>query len=529
VRARALACGALLVAGCSGPVSIDVQLVNPCNQDAIGEVDFLRFEPQGQSIDSTGLTSIQRVSENSSTPIAIPLAADFRLVVTGHRDSFESAPAGLGVSSTTNLTTVEESVLLQIPFALIDRYYKTTNLADPVTCTNMETSRYGHTATWVPAAGVVVLVGGITETRGTPEYRKVVEVFDPSTGTFSVAGELKQADTRAYHTATLLGDNRVLVAGGVRDVNGADESMNTAVIIEMKSNRVARIGEAISMKRARVGHTAAKLSDGRVMLLGGRTLDPQAVIPENHDYVAAIEIFDPESGLFLLPPDASGTGVIELDTARYGHSSTVLDSGQEVLVAGGFNSQGPQPSVEVVIVNGNDVTTVTAATAGEFTVGSLFHAAVRTKDGHVLLAGGYAEITDAEPRGAAPTNPSESVEIWDYRPTDRRLARRCVGRMNSPRGYFTATRIGPRVLFAGGHKGDGASTTTSEVVHVTGGPGCFATTPSGVELADGRARHTATVLPSGEVLVAGGLLLTAGAASGQSTTSTEIFSPAREP
>ena len=519
----------LVVTGCSSPVEIEVSLVTPCNQDAIRAVDFLRFEPRGTDIDSTGLTAIQKVSESVSTPIPVPLARDFHLVVTGHRTSFDSAPAAIGVSQPADLSGAEGVVTLQVPFALIDRYYQTTDLADPEKCTTLGTARYGHTATWLPGPQIVLIVGGITQTRGAPEYRKVIESYDPKTGKFKSVGELRQADSRAYHTATKLDDNRVLIAGGIKEINGADESLNTAVIIDATNPQVAKVGAAINMQRKRTGHAAARLSDGRVLLLGGRRLNLQAVVPEDHDYVAAIEIYDPDAGLFVLPPDASGLGVIELNTARYGHTATVLGSGLEVLVAGGFNADGPQTTLEVVIATGETIESVTATTSDRLAVGPMFHAATLTRDEHVLLAGGYVEITDAEPRGASPINPTDEAEIWDYRPSDRRLARRCRATMNTARGFFTATTVGRRVLFAGGHQSDGASSALTEVVTVTGGAGCFATTPATVEMSDSRARHTATPLPSGEVLIAGGMLLSAGAAEGNSRASAEIFSPAREP
>jgi len=65
----------------------------------------------------------------------------------------------------------------------------------------------GHTAT-VLASGKVLIVGGETF---------AVELFNPTSGTFSLAGSLEVA--RARHTATLLNDGRVLVTGG-EDLSG---------------------------------------------------------------------------------------------------------------------------------------------------------------------------------------------------------------------------------------------------------------------------------------------------------------------
>ena len=71
----------------------------------------------------------------------------------------------------------------------------------------MTTDRERHTATLL-ADGRVLIVGGTTS-RGTTA---TVEVYDPSTGLFSVTGSM--AEARTFHTATLLPNGKVLVAGG---------------------------------------------------------------------------------------------------------------------------------------------------------------------------------------------------------------------------------------------------------------------------------------------------------------------------
>jgi hypothetical protein len=63
--------------------------------------------------------------------------------------------------------------------------------------------RIGHTATLL-TDGKVLVAGGGSDTA---------ELFDPSTGTFTAIGKLSAA--RAYHTATLLADGKVLVTGGL--------------------------------------------------------------------------------------------------------------------------------------------------------------------------------------------------------------------------------------------------------------------------------------------------------------------------
>ncbi|MFP2913560.1 kelch repeat-containing protein, partial [Pyxidicoccus sp. 3LFB2] len=73
---------------------------------------------------------------------------------------------------------------------------------------SLRTGRYGHTATLL-ADGRVLVAGGYA-LRG--DTTASAELYDPATGTWAATGAMGQARSNA--TATLLPDGRVLVAGG---------------------------------------------------------------------------------------------------------------------------------------------------------------------------------------------------------------------------------------------------------------------------------------------------------------------------
>src|SRR2546423_1066598 len=122
----------------------------------------------------------------------------------------------------------------------------------------------------------------------------------------------------------------------------------------------------------RTGHTATALSDGRILITGGRDSDGHLV--------AASEIVDPETQTSA----ASGT----LHTARVDHSATVLADGR-VLVAGGTGASGALSSAEIFdpAHPGNGFVPVTSA----MSTARMRHTATLLNDGHVLIAGGDAQ------------------------------------------------------------------------------------------------------------------------------------------
>ncbi|MEP6639858.1 MAG: kelch repeat-containing protein, partial [Chloroflexota bacterium] len=77
---------------------------------------------------------------------------------------------------------------------------------------SMVHARVGHTATLLPDGKVLVVGGATYHTDSSLSDLGSSEVYDPATGSWTAAGKLH--DARAFHTATLLADGSVLIAGG---------------------------------------------------------------------------------------------------------------------------------------------------------------------------------------------------------------------------------------------------------------------------------------------------------------------------
>ena len=282
-----------------------------------------------------------------------------------------------------------------------------------------------HTATILQNGKVLIAGGSASDTSA--------ELYDPSTGGFVKTGSM--AVPRLGHTATLLTDGRVLVVGGSSD-GGAE-------IYDPVTETFEATG---SMAAVRSGHTATMLSGGKVLIVGGKTDFVQTIVTTTA--LASTELYDPQSGSFS--PSAS------LSTARTGHTATLLSNGT-VLVVGGANSV-PLESTEIY-----DLSTGRFVPGANMAVPRTNHAATVLPNGTVFVVGGIPEVPPVY-AGYAPTS---TAEIYD--PSSNSFVQ--TGSMADGRFWHSATLLGDgRVLVVGGGHSDAPlccsdSVATAETYH----------------------------------------------------------------
>ena len=364
---------------------------------------------------------------------------------------------------------------------------------------------------------------------------------------------------REYHTATLLGDGRVLAVGGYSGTT----FLASAEIFDPQTG----IWEETSpLDTARAFHTATLLPTGEVLVVGGETLG---------GFTDSVELFDPRTGAFR--------SVAPLASPRSEHTATLLATGW-VLVAGGQGSG--TPSSAAVYDPANDRWIFT----GPMRAGRHQHTATRLSSSHVLVVGsGSAEIYDPQTfiwRATAPPPfvrnqptatlmpsgkvivaggyPRDEPQVAQFDPTEETwtalsplpTTRSDHGAVLLPSGLLllagggndvTASLLetqvfdettgawatGPPlpialtrhsltllatgdVLLAGGD-GPGGSSDRAWVLH-----GAEATVGIWPSIHEARATHVASVLPSGRVLVAGGYQ---GTTAADPATTAEVFDP----
>ena len=298
-------------------------------------------------------------------------------------------------------------------------------------------------------------------------------LIDPAWTTVAPMGS-----KRGSHTATLLTDGKVLVAGGTSSTS-SPQALPSAEIFDPTINVWST---AAPMGTARSGHTATRLADGKVLVAGGfQPMGPQTI------YLASAELYDPAADLW--------TPVGSLSTGRSNHRAVLLASGK-VLIMGGADSQSFFASAELY-----DPATAAWTPAGPMSVARTVFAAALLASGKVIVTGGYASPTFA------------TTELYD--PATNAWTPGAP--MITGRYGHTATLLADdTVLVAGGHYFDSnGSLYAAPELYDAAGDAWTQLAPMGTP----RYIHTAARLASGKVLLAGGY-------GGAALASAELYDPA---
>ena len=139
-------------------------------------------------------------------------------------------------------------------------------------------------------------------------------LYDPSSSAFTATKYMTKA--RYTHTATLLPDGTALIAGGGLDLDAPVSPCCVGIRTAESYDPIAEtFGSVTSMIAARSNHTATLLKDGRVLLAGGVYLDSRSQRLEPPNVLASAEIYTPPNlipapALLSLAGDGRGQGAI---------------------------------------------------------------------------------------------------------------------------------------------------------------------------------------------------------------------------
>jgi hypothetical protein len=326
-------------------------------------------------------------------------------------------------------------------------------------------ARFSHTATVLPN-GMVLVAGGCCGLNY-PEF------YDSALGTWSskcCGGPYSYLG----FTATLLANGKVLFAGGQQMMG---EGTATAAV-DLYDSVSGAWSAAASLPSALVGHTATLLASGKVLVAGGA--DSVAL---NVGSTANALLYDPASDTW----SATGNLVAPVSNA----TATLLSNGKVLVVAGS-------------IAQLYDPVSGTWSATGGLATARYAHTATLLSSGKVLVAGGS--------NGPTLEAGLSSAELYD--PVAGTWS--STGSLITARYSHTATLLpNGTVLMAGGYDLNLIPLASAELYDPVAGT--WSATGS---LLMGRVLHTASLLPNGVVLVAGGITA---ASNGDADVTAELY------
>lgn len=291
----------------------------------------------------------------------------------------------------------------------------------------------------------------------------------PAQGRVAPSGQLRVA--RVHHTTTLLGDGRVLVVGG-RSLDGT----TALASVELFDPRTRRWSQAAPLSVGRSTHAATLLDDGRVLVTGGLT-EVSSGASARFVALASAELYEPRKNAWTLTRPMA--------EARGGHTATLLIDGT-VLVVGGAREE----RVNVGVVERFDPKTAAFQSHASLPTPRAGHLAIRLADGSVVVLGGHGA------RGASSGASVVLDAVERFLPASQ--AWQVAPRLSEPRQRSAAVVQADEVLVIGGQTATGS---TNLVEAWAPGSPAWAPRPS---LSMGLVGHSATRLSSGDVVVIGG-------------------------
>jgi WD40 repeat protein len=302
-----------------------------------------------------------------------------------------------------------------------------------------------------------------------------------SSAKFSPTGNMQQP--RGYQTATLLTNGKVLMAGGATRADPlCAGGITSAELYDSSSGSFTKTG---SLSAQRYAHTATLLQNGDALLAGGfgSGYDCEDLGEPSQ---SSAEIYNPSTGTF----QTAGN----MTMGRAGHTATLLANCEVLFVGGGDQGGATLPFYGTASATAElyDPSANAFTSTGRMAAARFGHTATLLKSGKVLIAGGTDSYSDS---------PLSTTEIYD--PATGHFVP--SGSMTTPRMGHTATLLADgRVLITGGFitgliNGQFGVSSTAELYDPA--TDSFSTTG---QMGVMREEHTATLLPNGLVLVAGG-------------------------
>lgn len=336
-------------------------------------------------------------------------------------------------------------------------------------------ARYGHTATLLPDGQVLVAGGACNGTAygcdagSFLSNQTSAELYNPATGAWTITGSMHIG--RMLHTATLLHNGMVLVAGGFTTCD--DDFCSDTATAELYNPATGKWALTGHMQTGREQHTATLLDNGLILVAGGLN---EGGFTSGAFEVATAELYDPATGTW--------TATQPMAAKRYGQVAALLNNGW-VLVAGGHSSPRGAETASAQIYEPARGIWVTPGAMGTPRASG---AATTLPDGEVLVTGGTGP--DGQPLSTAEVFRAGTGPLVYLTPNALSFSPQQVGSTSAPKSYTVANYgNGPLtvsgVVVYGSHPGDFLGSTGCTSAPVIPGATCTVTVqfkPSGTGL-----------------------------------------------
>ncbi|MGC6417262.1 MAG: hypothetical protein ACON3Z_09085 [Bradymonadia bacterium] len=324
----------------------------------------------------------------------LPLGTGYQLTARGYQMNADGSSSLVFYGGTSRFDVTGDGLpplSIQVGRANCVAYNRPSIYRSLIGKADLVDKRVGFAVTKLPDGRVLITGGAELDANGNIQsISDTVELYDPVQGQFisllDASGiPVRMSQPRAFHTAVALTDGSVLLAGGQLTAAG---DLSNSVSMFFPNGPIFEGPVSAPDFIARKSHRARRLNDGSVLLAGGLDLNGQP-LASTYRYFPADQSFRPQG---------------DMATARSGHSLNDIERGGELaLVAGGYNGNGVQRTIEIFTTNANQAgcfggLTPSATTGCWISLGTALelptpvwgHSAVTVNNGsEVVVVGGY--------------------------------------------------------------------------------------------------------------------------------------------
>lgn len=518
---------AVMASACTPTIDFALKIFVPCDQaEALKGVGTFRFEITGKEMEA--MTSNFTRSKEQGQITDLPLADNMQVTVKGYAGDVDKdksiltkQPLAVGATQPRDFTaeserTAEANVLV----GKVETFASTTDAAKGK-CTSMAAGRHGHTVTYLPKVGKVLIVGGAKiDENGNDQFLATVELFDPSTGEYETL-PAPPGGARSYHAAVAFPDGRALITGGLGLINSNVATLGSGYVYDPSEKAKKSPYTMVIIpgtEQARAHHTLTLADTGSLVLMAGgcQQKNSNECGRDNANFVHSTTL------LFDLEQFDKGATTLENgpempdDKGRVFHQALSVGEGL-ILIAGGLtNGAGTdlEPACRLLVFDTRSRDfreEVQDDLPTEACTGHL--AATMLDDNTVLMTGGYRVYNGGAP-SSNPSDLSSSTTIWDMTTTQGSRVKTGPSLTAGRAGHVLFPLAGKKALVVGGTI---EGTAVSEIIDMD------ASSSTATQASPAVSRHLigATTLGSGQPLMLGGIDFTSG--SGSSVATGELF------